>query len=229
MSRASRLLSLLQALRRHRRPVTGAALATELGVSLRTVYRDIATLQAQGAAIRGEAGLGFVMKPGYLLPPLMLSEEELEALVLGGQWVAKRADARLGDAARNALAKIAAVLPGDLRDGIDAPTLLVPGLDAEEPGERELPVIRAAIRAERKLRIAYEDGKGARSERTIWPFSLAYFERVRVVAAWCERRRGFRAFRVDRISRLEPLDERYPRRRQALLAEWREREGIPEP
>ncbi|MFT3912944.1 MAG: YafY family protein [Anaeromyxobacteraceae bacterium] len=227
MSRASRLLSLLQALRRHRRPVTGAALASELRVSLRTVYRDIATLQAQGAAIRGEAGLGFVMKPGYLLPPLMLSEEELEALVLGGQWVAKRADARLGDAARNALAKIAAVLPGELRDGIDVPALLVPG--DVEPGERDLPVVRAAIRGERKLFIAYEDGKGARSERTIWPFMLAYFERVRVVAAWCERRRGFRAFRVDRIAKIEPLDDRYPRRRQVLLAEWREREGIPAP
>ena len=114
--RAQRLLDLIQVLRRHRQPVTGAALADELGVSLRTLYRDIATLQAQGATIDGEPGIGYVLRPGFMLPPLMFSEDEIAALVLGSRWVADRADTPLGMAASNALAKIAAVLPPDLRD-----------------------------------------------------------------------------------------------------------------
>ena len=119
MSRAERLLALIQCLRRHRQPVSGQTLATELGISLRTLYRDIASLQAQGASIDGEPGVGYVLRPGFMLPPLMFSEEELEALLLGSRWVAERADARLGAAARNAMARIGAVpvlgLPGCVR------------------------------------------------------------------------------------------------------------------
>src|SRR5689334_17148542 len=107
MSRVQRLLDLIQILRRHRQPVAGETLASELAISLRTLYRDIATLQAQGARIDGEPGLGYILRPGFMLPPLMFSEEEIEALVLGSRWVAERGDSRLGDAARNALAKIA--------------------------------------------------------------------------------------------------------------------------
>src|SRR5215813_4296834 len=125
MSRAQRLLDLIQLLRRHRFPVSGAALAQELGVSLRTLYRDIETLNAQGARIDGEAGIGYVLRPGFMLPPLMFSEEEIEALVLGSRWVAERADGPLGNAARNALAKIAAVLPDDLKESLDASNLLI--------------------------------------------------------------------------------------------------------
>src|SRR5215472_5836791 len=120
MSRAERLLDLMQALRLRRRPVAGQALAAELGVSLRTLYRDIAALQAQGAWIEGEAGLGYVLRPGFMLPPLMFSEDEIAALVLGSRWVAERGDAELALAARHALAKIAAVLPADLRPELDA-------------------------------------------------------------------------------------------------------------
>ena len=125
MPRSDRLLALIQALRRRRRPASGKALAAELGISLRTLYRDVAGLQAQGADIVGEPGVGYVLKPGFLLPPLMFSEDEIEALVLGSRWVADRADDRLGAAARNALAKIAAVLPADLRDGLEGSTLLI--------------------------------------------------------------------------------------------------------
>src|SRR5690606_491436 len=110
MSRAARLLDLIQLLRNRRVPVTGPALAAELGVSIRTLYRDIATLQAQGADIQGEPGLGYVLRPGFTLPPLMFSADEIEALVLGSRWVAKRAaDERLAAAASNALSKISAV------------------------------------------------------------------------------------------------------------------------
>jgi predicted DNA-binding transcriptional regulator YafY len=228
MSRAQRLLDLIQALRGYRRPVSGATLAEALGISLRTVYRDIETLKAQGAHIDGEPGVGYVLRPGFMLPPLMFSEEEIEAIVLGSRWVADRADAALGSAARNALAKIAAVLPQDLKVSLDTSSLLVGPGHAVAAGDAELPTIRLAIRTERKLRIFYVDGRGRDSKRTIWPFALAFFDRVRVVVAWCEIREGFRHFRTDRISKVQFVDKRYPRRRQVLLKDWRATEGIPE-
>ncbi len=228
MSRAQRLLDLIQMLRRHRRPVAGAALARELGVSLRTLYRDIAALQAQGADIAGEAGLGYLLRPGFMLPPLMFNVEEIEALALGSRWVAARADAPLAGAARDALAKIAAVLPADLSERLDSPALLVGPGKPIAAGDAELPAIRQAIRAERKLCVAYVDGAGTPTRRTIWPLALAFFDRSRVVVAWCETREAFRHFRTDRISAIEPSPMRYPRRRQALLREWRAGEGIGE-
>jgi predicted DNA-binding transcriptional regulator YafY len=228
MSRAQRLLDLIQALRGYRRPVSGAVLAEALGISLRTLYRDIETLNAQGAHIDGEAGVGYVLRPGFMLPPLMFSEEEIEAIVLGSRWVANRADAALGAAARNALAKIAAVLPQDLKVSLDASSLLVGPAQTIAAGDAELPVIRQAIRTERKLRIGYVDASGRNSKRTIWPFALGFFDRVRVVAAWCETREGFRHFRTDRISKVQLADKRYPRRRAVLLKEWRATKGIPE-
>ena len=226
MSRAQRLIALIQVFRRHRRPVGGAALAAATGVSLRTLYRDIDTLRAQGAPIEGEAGVGYVLKPGFMLPPLMFSADEIEAVVLGSRWVAERTDTILAEAARNALAKIAAVLPPDLRDILDTSSLLIgPGCDISA-GETGLPAIRAAIRGERKLAISYADGKGVASERLIWPFALAFFDASRMVVAWCEMRDGFRHFRTDRIAALEVLATRYPRRRAALMKEWRASEGI---
>lgn len=225
MARAPRLLELIQLLRQHRHPVSGAALAEALGVSLRTLYRDIATLQGQGATIDGEPGVGYLLRPGFLLPPLMLTEEEIEALVLGTRWVARRADHPLGQAARRALGKIAAVLPPDLKASAEEPGLLVPAAPASA-GDAELPVIRQAIREGRKLSIRYLDGQGGESRRVIWPFALGFFERCRMVAAWCELRSDFRHFRTDRISRLSLSAKRYPRQRQALLKDWRVKEGI---
>ncbi|HEY1943422.1 MAG TPA: YafY family protein [Roseiarcus sp.] len=227
MPRSERLIELIQALRRRRQPATGRALADELGVSLRTLYRDIASLQGQGADIIGEAGVGYVLKPGFLLPPLMFSEDEIEALVLGSRWVIERADGRLGGAARNALAKIAAVLPEDLRDTLDASPLLIgPGGDAAEDAV-DLSVLRQAIRAERKVAIRYRDAGGAASERIVWPFALGFFDHARVMVAWCELRSDFRNFRTDRLEAFVATGERYPRRRRALLHAWREVEGIP--
>jgi predicted DNA-binding transcriptional regulator YafY len=228
MSRTQRLLDLLQRLRRHRRPVSGAVLADELGISLRTLYRDIAALQAQGAKIDGAAGLGYLLRPGFLLPPLMFSEEEIEALVLGMRWVAERGDAGLGEAARNALAKVESVLPNELRLVVDSSTLLIGPGEVVAGGDTELAMIRQAIRDERKLDIRYRDRDAAASQRTIWPFALAFFDRARVVLAWCELRQAFRHFRADRISALTPSTTRYPQRRHALLKAWREVEGVPE-
>ncbi|MDX8514340.1 helix-turn-helix transcriptional regulator [Mesorhizobium captivum] len=220
MSRSERLLDLIQILRRHRRPVSGRTLADEMGVSIRTLYRDIATLQRQGAPIEGEAGLGYVLKPGFMLPPLMFTDEEIEAIVLGSRWVAKQPDERLAAAATDALSKIAAVLPDDLREDLDATTLLVgPGSGAIEA--IDLGVVRQAIRDERKLGFLYRDAGGAASQRLVWPFALGFFDKVRVLVAWCEMRQDFRHFRADRMSGLSATDIRYPRRRQAMLKEWR--------
>jgi predicted DNA-binding transcriptional regulator YafY len=226
MSRAQRLLDLIQVLRRHRHPVSGAVLAGATGVSLRTVYRDIDALKAQGAHIDGEAGLGYVLRPGFMLPPLMFSEEEIEALVLGSRWVHQRGDRQLAAAAANVLAKIGAVLPQDLRDALDDSGLLVGPADAMSAGDAELPRIRQAIRRERKLAISYRDKDGTASRRTVWPFALAFFERSRVIVSWCELRGDYRHFRTDRIDSLQVSDHRYPRRRQALMKEWRARDMI---
>lgn len=226
MSRSERLFGLLHALRRHRRPVSGKVLADEVGVSIRTLYRDIASLQAMGAMIEGEPGLGYVLRPVFLLPSLMFTLEEIEALVLGSRWVADRADARLRDAARSALTRIAAVLPADLRDELDASTLLIGPDKTILPQPVDLALLRQVIRTEHKLALTYQDANEALSERIIWPFALAFFNSVRMLLAWCELRQDFRHFRTDRIVSVEPLAVRYPKRRQALLKTWRQVEGV---
>ena len=227
MARSQRLLELIQVLRRHRQPVSGQALADELSVSLRTVYRDIQTLIGQGATIDGEAGLGFVLRPGFVLPPLMFSDEELEALVLGLRWVAQRTDASFEHAAMNALAKIAAVLPDDLRNNVEGIGLVaLPSRDAD--ARHDLAPIRAAIRSEQMVVLDYADVKGEHTRRTVWPIALAFFESSRVLAAWCELRHDFRHFRIDRIIALHETGQRYPQRRRVLMKQWREIEKIAE-
>jgi predicted DNA-binding transcriptional regulator YafY len=226
MSRAERLLDLIQVLRRHRRPVSGQALADELGVSLRTVYRDIQTLIGQGAAIDGEAGIGFVLRPGFVLPPLMFTDEEIEALVLGLRFVARQTDAPLERAAADALAKIAAVLPDDLRERVADVGLIAAPVAVVDP--IDLAPLRAAIRSEHKVVLDYADKQGERTRRTIWPIAIGFFERTRVIAAWCELRADFRHFRTDRIAALRLTGRRYPQRRRALMRQWRESEGISE-
>jgi predicted DNA-binding transcriptional regulator YafY len=230
VSRSSRLLDLLQLLRRHRQPLSGAAIAQQLGISLRTLYRDIATLQAQGADIDGAPGLGYVLKPGFVLPPLMFSTEEVEALVLGSRWVSERGDPRLAAAATDALAKIAAVLPSELRLELETSALLVPpGPPLAEVSLHDA-AIRQAIRQEHRLVLDYRDATGTGSRRTVWPFALGYFDRVQVVVAWCELRQDLRHFRTDRIAALQDSGQRYPRRRQALLRDWRDQDrGRPGP
>ncbi|PJD92941.1 MAG: transcriptional regulator [Legionella sp.] len=229
MSRTQRLFDLLQILRQHRYPVSGKQLAETLGVSIRTLYRDIATLQAQGASITGEPGVGYVLRPGFMLPPLMFSEEEIQALVLGSRWVARRTDKKLGLAATNVLAKIAAVLPEDLRHQLEFSGLFIGPAKAlvDRDDEREAS-IRHAIRKECKLQMTYTDVKGDESERIIWPLALGFFDEMHVVAAWCELRQDFRHFRTDRIVTLVPLETRYPKRRQTLLKKWREAHNIPD-
>lgn len=218
----------MQLLRRHRRPVTAAALAEKLGISPRSVYRDIATLQGQGVPIDGEAGLGYVLRPGYVLPPLTFTHDELEALVLGLRWSGVQEDAPLAEAAHDALAKIGAVLPAEARIAMQTSGLLVPGRREGISSDGRLTLVRPAIRDERKLRLDYTDLKGRSSERIVWPIALGFFEKVRMLVAWCELREGFRHFRADLIRAATPLPEALPRRRAMLLAEWRKAHGIAE-
>jgi predicted DNA-binding transcriptional regulator YafY len=223
MSRATRLLTLLEHMRSRRRPVTAAELARDLGTSLRTVYRDIATLQGQGAAIEGEAGLGYVLREGYFLPPLNFTADEADALLLGLALVQGRGGGDLAAAARLARGKIEAVLPA-------------PAIQAGEPAigvvlvgrgpSQVIDTLRTAIRDEQKVRLSYRDAKGQDSLRTVWPLLIGLFESTETLAAWCETRDDYRHFRLDRIVALETIAERMPRRRQLLLAEWRMREGI---
>ncbi|GFK93394.1 hypothetical protein NNJEOMEG_01226 [Fundidesulfovibrio magnetotacticus] len=224
MSRSARLLTLLQLLRGRSRPATARFLAGELGVSERTLYRYVADLTAQGAPIQGEAGQGYMLRPGYFLPPLMFTREELEAVLLGLETVDRLGDPLLAGAASRALAKVEAVLPPSGLDVLRNPSVL-PG--PRGPGFPEgrvgLDRWRAAIRDQEKVRIAYEDAQGLRSERVVWPLALGFLDQARVVAAWCELRGDVRTFRTDRVLDARPTGETYPGRRGALLKAWRER------
>lgn len=222
MARTTRLLALLQILRGKKRPVTASALADELDVSERTVYRDIADLTAQGAPIYGEAGIGYVLRPGLFLPPLMLSEDETEAVVLGLRYVDQRGDAVLAKAAADVLAKIAAVLSPARQEALQNPTAL-PG----PPGWGfpanvvDLVVLRSAIRSQAKLGIDYVDARGARTNRVIWPIALGFMNEARALVAWCESRQAYRTFRTDRIASARETGARYKGRRSVLLQGWR--------
>jgi predicted DNA-binding transcriptional regulator YafY len=221
MSRAARLLSLLQALRRRRTAVTAADLAAELGVSVRTIYRDIATLAGEGAVIDGEAGVGYLMNPDAFLPPLRFDRDEIEALVLGLNWVCARTDPALSAAAADALAKISAVLPESERDAVYGPGAVVGPTAEAPPATVPIETLREAIRRQSKLSIIYSDAGGVQSGRVIWPIALAFPEGARLLVSWCALRTDFRTFRVDRILGAQPTGERYSTARRILLAQFR--------
>ncbi len=221
MRRTERLFAIIQALRGAKGVVTGRDLAEPLEISLRTLYRDVAELVAQGVPVRGEAGTGYVLDKGYDLPPLMLTPDELEAAVLGASWVAARGDAQLAQGARDLIAKLTAVVPSALR-----PILLDAGLRPMSFAKQQVDTVdlaglRQAIRNRQKLSIAYIDALGASSNRVIWPIVLSYMEEVRIVVGWCEARQGFRHFRTDRLREIKPHAERYPASSSRLMQDWK--------
>lgn len=220
MRRADRLFDIIQRLRTARGPTTAAALAEDLEVTPRTVYRDIATLQARRVPIEGEAGIGYVLRRGFDLPPLMFTVEEIEAIAVGARLVARTGDAALQDAAASVLSKVTVVLPDALRDQLASAPIYVSANGAPVPESVDLSVVRQAIRNEQKLGIEYADEKGTRTERIIWPIAVAYYVQATLVGAWCELRQDYRHFRADRISMLTVLDERYPSDNGRLMAEW---------
>ena len=220
MRRSDRLFAIIQMLRGRRRPLTAQQLADELEVGVRTIYRDMAELTAQRVPVRGEAGTGYVLDPGYDLPPLTLTPDELEAALLGAAWVAQRGDTALARGARSLIDKLSESLPKHLRlELIDAHLRPAPARSPLPDGVDIAP-IRGAIRARAKVEIAYLDNAGKTSTRTIWPFTVAYMEDVRVVAAHCELRGDIRHFRADRIQQARVLSEKYPETQSALRRRW---------
>jgi predicted DNA-binding transcriptional regulator YafY len=218
--RATRLLRLLDELRRRRRPVPGAWLAEQLGVSLRTLYRDIDALRGQGADIAGDPGVGYQLRNGFMLPPLMFSPEELEAVVLGMRWVASHADPELAAASERALDRVVGVLPDGLRLQVETSGLFAPDWNPSPSPEPWLPALRRAIREGNAVRMHYRDAQGVASERVVWPFAMAFLADMRLLAAWCESRADFRHFRADRVLALEDTGRRYPEQRHQLLRRW---------
>ena len=199
--RADRLLALMEALRA--RPVaTAAELAAALEVSVRTVYRDVGALVRTGAPIRGEAGVGYTLEPGYHLPPLNLTAEEAEALAFGARVLAIWSDGALSDQAASALAKVRAVLPASSRAGLDQETLSAPCWVARETPTVDLLELKRAAQRRRVLRIDYDALNGRRTTREVRPLAVSFFGPVWLLVAWCERADAFRCFRLDRIRAL---------------------------
>ena len=191
MRRADRLFDIIQMLRVAVQPMTAAMIAERLEVTVRTVYRDIATLQARRIPIEGAPGLGYLLRRGFDLPPLMFTADEVDAIAVGARLVRRLRDPGLQSAAESVLAKVTTALPDALRGGIMEPPFLVSSGSAAVPDGVDLSELRRAIRETRKVRIAYSDAEAKRSERIVWPIAMAYYVDVTVLGAWCELRNDF--------------------------------------
>jgi predicted DNA-binding transcriptional regulator YafY len=220
MRRADRLFDIIQSLRSAHQPMTAAALADELEVTVRTIYRDIAALQASRVPIEGAPGLGYVLRRGFDLPPLMFTAEEADAIAIGVRLLRRLRDAKLQHAAESVLAKLAVVLPEPLQPLLVAAPIYVSEGNAPETAGVDPAELRRAIHDARKVAITYTDEAGHRTHRTIRPIAMAYYVDVTVLGAWCELRNDFRNFRVDRILGAELLGERFAAESAKLTAEW---------
>jgi predicted DNA-binding transcriptional regulator YafY len=231
MRRADRLFDIIQTLRAAAHPLTAAALADRLEVTVRTIYRDIAALQASRVPIEGAPGIGYVLRRGFDLPPLMFTADEIDAIAVGARHVRRLRDPKLQQAAESVLAKVSAVVPEALRPYLRPPPFYVSEGSAPAVTGVDLAEIRDAIHAARKMAITYVDEKGRRTTRTIRPIAMAYYVDVTVIAAWCELRNDFRHFRADRITAARLLDERFTSESARLTAQWmalsKEREEAP--
>ncbi len=216
MRRADRLFEIIQILRT--RQLTRARdLAEKLEVSERTIYRDIADLMSTGVPIDGEAGIGYVLRGGFDLPPLMFNEQEVEALILGARIVESWTDDELADAAANVISKVEAVLPDRLRRHMEETALLAPSHHHVEPIEFELGDLRRALRAKFKVHFRYVDAEEQPTERSVRPLAVAFFGPVWLLAGWCELRDDFRSFRLDRMRGFAVLEETFRNERGKTL------------
>lgn len=219
MRRADRLFMIVQRLRGGRL-VTAHALAEALEISERTVYRDMRDLMASGVPIDGEAGVGYVLRSGFDLPPLMFTTDEITALVVGARLVQSYAGASLAAAAAEALVKIEAVLPPGLRSRIAATHLYAPDLSVQTEVKERLDVLRDAIDRRRPLTFGYVRDDGERSHRTARPLGLYFWSGVWTLASWCEARADFRSFRVDRMSGVDVGERPFPQEKGRTLADY---------
>ncbi len=208
MRRADRLFQIVQQLR-GRRLTTARHLANRLQVSERTIYRDVRDLQLSGVPIEGEAGVGYILRKGFDIPPLMFDREELEALVVGARMVQAWGGAKLSDAVTQALTKIEAVLPVDRRRDIVRSRLFALHFHIPPNLAATVDCMREAINRRQLLRFEYVRQDGEPSSRDVRPLALYFWGSVWTLAAWCELRNDFRSFRVDRISKPAILDRRF--------------------
>ena len=220
MRRADRLFDIIQALRTAPNPVTAAALAEQLEVTVRTIYRDIAALQASRVPIEGAPGLGYVLRRGFDLPPLMFTTEEADAIAIGVRLLRRLREAKLQQAAESVLAKLAVVVPAPLQLYLVSAPIYVSDGDAPPATGVDPAELRSAIHEARKVAITYVDETGHSTHRTVHPIAMAYYVDVILLGAWCELRNDFRNFRVDRISNAQLLDERFLAESGKLMAEW---------
>ncbi|MEM1037862.1 MAG: YafY family protein [Pseudomonadota bacterium] len=220
MRRADRLLQILQILRRERRPIAASRMAQELEVSLRTLYRDMVALEASGVPVRGEAGVGYVLEDGFDMPPLMFTAHELEAIMLGARLVDGVGDGDLSRSAKDAIAKIAAVIPASLRGHLVDTPLFAPHFERDGRPKLDIAVFREILRDEKQVTIDYRDLKGEYSRRTVWPIQLSFFRNAVLLVGWCTMREAFRSFRMDGIEHHEVLDDRLPIPRKTLFVRW---------
>ena len=209
MRRADRLFLIIHALRGRRTALPARRLAETLGISLRTVYRDIADLQVSGVPIEGEAGVGYVLRKGADIPPLMFNADELEALVVGSRFVRAFAGARLSAGARAALLKIEAVLPPELRARTQRSRIFAPPRRDRVEATDVIDRLHAAIAANQVLQLYYRDESGRASAREIEPLCLAFWGGAWTLGAWCRLREDFRSFRPDRIARFAPTGDTF--------------------
>ncbi|WJR67723.1 YafY family protein [Neorhizobium sp. CSC1952] len=220
MRKASRLFEIIQILRLSKKPVTAAAIAAQLEVTVRSIYRDIAALQAMRVPIEGGRGIGYILRPGFTLPPLMLSIEETEAIVLALALLERTGDMELKQAAKQVNRKIAAVVPPPLAGIFSANALHAWGTAAPVPEAVDLAMLRRAIRDERKLALDYRDEHGRATERTIRPIALIYYSQTANIVAWCELRHAIRNFRTDRVEHCEPVDDFFRGEGESLRRLW---------
>lgn len=226
MRRADRLFDILQALRVASQPMTAATLAERLEVATRTIYRDIATLQARRIPIEGAAGIGYVLRRGFDLPPLMFTVDEVDAIAVGARLIRRLRDPGMQRAAECVLAKIATILPEALRPGMMEAPFYVSDGSAQVPEGIDLSAVRSAMRETRKMRITYVDAKDRSSDRTIWPIAMAYYVDVTLLGAWCELRGDFRHFRVERIRAACVLDGCFSTDGGRLMERWFALQGM---
>ncbi|MFM2282171.1 MAG: hypothetical protein RLZZ444_4402 [Pseudomonadota bacterium] len=223
MGRATRLFEIIRLLKRASRPLTASDIARLLEVSTRTVYRDFVSLQAMKVPVEGEAGIGYIMREGYELPPLMFTPDEVDAIMVGLSLLGRTGDAGLSAAAANVRQKIDDMLAERLGGRLDRADLHVSRWHAVPASIIDVSLLRKAIRRETKLSLAYEDAEASRTERVVWPIALVYYVESVILVAWCELRSDFRHFRTDRISECSLLDETFRGQRERLHAEWQSR------
>jgi predicted DNA-binding transcriptional regulator YafY len=220
MRKASRLFEIIQILRLAKRPVTAAQIAETLEVAPRSIYRDIAALQAMRAPIEGDRGVGYILRPGFNLPPLMFSIEETEAIVLALALLDRSSDGELKKAAKGVNQKIAAAIPAPLRQTLETKALHAWGTIAPSPESVDLGLVRRAIRDEQKIRIDYRDEKGRETARVIWPIAVIYYSEATNIVAWCELRQAVRNFRTERVQCSAPLADFFRGAGERLRREW---------